>query len=199
MCAAWIEIPAKSMEAPTEKKDARNLYIEADEDHASLQFHKKKGDIKRFKGHADNNQIVKLVYVHEGYKDSDTKRRELKNVVYFGGLYRNKDNEKLWNEVKKYIAGQYVTEGIEKIYFHSDGGAWMKKGLETLGAEFVLDGFHIQKYIRRIARLTGDTEETREENRKKIQGWISKGRRKELEEWVLQKKNRHNGKRAEKT
>ena len=75
----------------------------------------------------------------------------------------------------------------------------MKKGLETLGAEFVLDGFHIQKYIRRIARLTGDTEETREENRKKIQGWISKGRRKELEEWVLQKKNRHNGKRAEKT
>lgn len=76
------------------KKDTRNLYIEADEDHASLQFHKKKGDIKRFKGHADNNQIVKLVYVHEGYKDSDTKRRELKNVVYFGGLYRNKDNEK---------------------------------------------------------------------------------------------------------
>ncbi len=45
----------------------------------------------------------------------------------------------------------------------------MKKGLETLGAEFVLDGFHIQKYIRRTARLTGDTEETREENRKKIQ------------------------------
>lgn len=48
----------------------------------------------------------------------------------------------------------------------------MKKGLETLGAEFVLDGFHIQKYIRRIARLTGDTEETREENRKKYRdGW----------------------------
>ena len=100
-----MEIPAKSMEAPAEKKDARNLYIEADEDHASLQFHKKKGDIKRFKGHVDNNQIVKLVYVHEGYKDSDTERRELKNVVYFGGLYRNKDNEKLWNEVKKYITG----------------------------------------------------------------------------------------------
>lgn len=62
----------------------------------------------------------------------------------------------------------------------------MKKGLETLRAEFVLDGFHIQKYIRRIARLSGGTEEEVEENRKKIQGWIEKGSRKELEGWVIQ-------------
>ena len=178
-----MEIPSKNMEEPVEKKNARNLYVEADEDHASLQFHKKKGDIKRFKGHADNNQIVKLVYVHEGYKDSGIKRKELKNVVYFGGLYCSKDNEKLWNEVKEYIGKQY---GTEKIYFQSDGGAWMKKGIEILGADFVLDGFHIQKYIRRIARLAGGTEETREENRKKIQGWIKKGSRKELEEWGVQ-------------
>ena len=179
-----MEIPAKSKEAPVEKKDARNLYIEADEDHASLQFHKKKGDIKRFKGHADNNQIVKLVYVHEGYTDGSIKRKKLNNVVYFGGLYCGKDNEKLWNEVKKYIEGQYATERIEKIYFQSDGGAWMKKGLETLGAEFVLDGFHIQKYIRRMAHLAGDTEETIKENREKIQEWIERGRRKELEGWA---------------
>ena len=124
----------------------------------------------------------------KSWKESHTKRRELKNVVYFCGLYHSKDNEKLWNKVKKYIAGQYVTEGIEKIYFQSYGGLWMKKGLETLGAEFVLDGFHIQKDIRRTARLTGDTEETREENRKKIQEWTSKGKCKELERWVLQKK-----------
>ena len=178
-----MEIPSKNMEEPVGKKNARNLYVEADEDHASLQFHKKKGDIKRFKGHADNNQIVKLVYVHEGYKDSGIKRKELKNVVYFGGLYCSKDNGKLWNEVKEYIGKQY---GTEKIYFQSDGGAWMKKGIEILGADFVLDGFHIQKYIRRIARLAGGTEETREENRKKIQGWIKKGSRKELEEWGVQ-------------
>lgn len=181
-----MEIPSKNMEEPVEKKNARDLYVEADEDHVSLQFHKKKGDIKRFKGHADNNQIVKLVYVHEGYKDSGMKRKELKNVVYFGGLYCSKDNEKLWNEVKKYIEGQYATERIEKIYFQSDGGAWMKKGIEILGADFVLDGFHIQKYIRRMARLSGGTEEEVEENRKKIQGWIEKGNRKGLEGWVIQ-------------
>lgn len=39
----------------------------------------------------------------------------------------------------------------------------MKKDLETLDAEFVLDGFYIQKYIRRIARLAGDTEEAKKE------------------------------------
>ena len=77
------------------------------------------------------------MYVHEGYTDRDRKRKRLKNVVYFGGLYRGKDNEKLWNEVKKYIGKQYETE---KICFQSDGGAWMKKGIEILGAEFVLDG-----------------------------------------------------------
>ena len=183
-----LEIPAKSQEEPAVKKKTRILYAEADEDHAVLQFHKKKGDIKRFNGHADNKQIVKLVYVHEGYTDSGMDRKELKNVVYFGGLYRGKDNGKLWNEVKTYIGKQYAAEEMEKIYFQSDGGAWMKKGLETLGAEFVLDGFHIQEYIRRMARLAGDTEETREENRKKIQGWIEKGSRKELEGWAVQVK-----------
>ena len=181
-----LEIPAKSQEEPGRKRKARELYVEADEDHAALQFHEKKGDIKRFKGHADNNQIVKLVYVHEGYTDSGINRKGLKNVVYFGGFYRGKDNGKLWNEVKTYIGKQYAAEEMEKIYFQSDGGAWMKKGIETLGADFVLDGFHVQKYIRRIARLAGETEEEMKENRKKIQGWIEKGRRKELEQWVVQ-------------
>ena len=164
------------------------MYVEADEDHTSLQFHKKKGDIKRFKGHADNNQIVKLVYVHERYTDSGMDRKELKNLVYSGGLYRGEDNIKLWNEVKEYIGKQYILENTRKIYFQSDGGAWMKKGIETLGADFVLDGFHIQKYIRRMARLAGETEEEVEENKKKIQGWIEKGRCKELEGWAVQVK-----------
>ncbi len=48
-----------------------------------------------------------------------------------------------------------------------------------LGAEFVLDEFHIQKYIRRMARLAdGSTEEGREKTEKKLQEWIEKGNRK---------------------
>ena len=37
----------------------------------------------------------------------------------------------------------------------------------NIGEDFVLDGFHIQKQIRRMAGLARDTEETREENGKK--------------------------------
>lgn len=52
--------------------------------------------------------------------------------------------------------------------------AWMKKEVDILGAEFVLDEFHIRKYIRKMARL-GDrvTEEGKEKtagmNRKRKQ------------------------------
>ncbi len=67
--------PSKSQEEPAVKRKTRVLYAEADEDHAALQFHKKKGDIKRFKGHADNTQIVKLVYIHEGYTDVGKRRK----------------------------------------------------------------------------------------------------------------------------
>ncbi len=121
--------------------------------------------------------------MHEGYADSgeDKKRKELKNVVYFGGLYRGKDNEKLWKEVKEYIEKQYEAEAVEKIYFQSDGGGWMKKGIEALGAEFVLDEFHIQKHIRKMARLAdGSAEESREEAETKLQEWIEKGKMKNI-------------------
>lgn len=63
----------------------------------------------------------------------------------------------------------------------------MKKGIYVLGAEFVLDEFHIQKYIRRMARLAdGSAEESREETETKLQEWIEKGNRKKLEEWTAQ-------------
>ncbi len=63
----------------------------------------------------------------------------------------------------------------------------MIKGIEMLGAEFVLDEFHIRKYIRRMVRLAdGSTEECREETEKKLQVWIENGNSKKLEEWAAQ-------------
>jgi len=181
-----VETPPKGEEETFTKRKVRYLYVEADEDHIALQYKEEKGDIKRYKGHADNGQIVKLVYVHEGYVDSkeETKRKELKHVVYFGGLYQGKENGKLWEKVKEYIEKQYETEAIETIYFQSDGGGWMKKGIEVLGAEFVLDEFHIQKYIKKMARLGGGrTDEEREEAEKQLREWVEKGNKKKLEEW----------------
>lgn len=35
------------------------LYVETDKDHIALRYKEKEGDIKRFKGHANNGQILK--------------------------------------------------------------------------------------------------------------------------------------------
>lgn len=177
-----IQVPSYKKEEGQEKRRVKYLYVEADEDHIALQFHKKKGDIKRWKGHGDNGQIIKLVYVHEGYEESETKRKRLKEVVYFGGLYRGKENEKLWREVKDYIEGRYDREAIERIYFQSDGGSWMKKGIEMLGGSYVVDEFHMKKYVKRMIRITG--EEGQEEE---VMKYLERGEKKKLKEWAEEK------------
>lgn len=177
-----IHVPSYKKEEGLEKRRVKYLYVEADEDHIALQFHEKKGDVKRGKGHGDNGQIIKLVYVHEGYKDPDAKRKELKEVMYFGGLYSGKENEKLWREVKDYIEGRYETEAIERIYFQSDGGSWMKKGIEMLGAVYVVDEFHMKKYVKRMLRITGG-----EEQEEEVMKYLEMGERKKLKEWAREK------------
>ena len=177
-----IHAPSYKKEDSGEKRRVKYLYVEADEDHIALQFHKKKGDIKRWKGHRDNGQIVKLVYVHEGYEETERKRKQLKEVVYFGGLYSGKENEKLWREVKEYIEGRYDREAIERIYFQSDGGSWMKKGIEMLGGSYVVEEFHMKKYVKRMIRVTG--EEGQEEE---VLKYLERGERKKLKEWAEEK------------
>lgn len=176
-----LNFPSKKEERE-EKRRVKRLYVEADEDHIALQFHKKKGDIKRWKGHGDNGQIIKLVYVHEGYEEGDRKRRKLKEVVYFGGLYSGKENDKLWKEVKEYIETRYDMEELETIYFQSDGGGWMKKGLEVLGGTFVLDEFHMKKYIKKLVLAAGEKEKEGE-----VLKYVERGERKKLEEWIKEK------------
>ena len=177
-----IHAPSYKKEDSGVKRRVKYLYVEADEDHIALQFHKKKGDIKRWKGHGDNGQIVKLVYVHEGYEETERKRKQLKEVVYFGGLYSGKENEKLWRGVKEYIEGRYDREAIERIYFQSDGGSWMKKGIEMLGGSYVVDEFHMKKYVKRMIRVTG--EEGQEEE---VLKYLERGERKKLKEWAEEK------------
>ena len=70
-----MEVPPQGREEASEKRKVKYLYVEADEDHISLQYKEKKGDVKRYKGYADNGQIIKLVYVHEGYVESGEKTK----------------------------------------------------------------------------------------------------------------------------
>lgn len=154
-----LEIPT-IIPAVKNKKKQRILYINADEDHVSLQFYKKKGDIRKNGASIKRNTIMpKLIYVFEGIEKEgpNSKRNRLVEKHYFGGVY--KDNELLWEEVRAYIEAKYEEESLEKIYIMGDGASWIKKGLEVLGEKsiFVLDQFHLKQYIIRATGHLGDS------------------------------------------
>lgn len=70
-----LEFP-RNEEKPEKKKEVDYLYIEADEDHASLQFREKRGDLKENENHQKNNCLItKLVYVHEGIEKEAPKSK----------------------------------------------------------------------------------------------------------------------------
>lgn len=138
---------------PEKKKQARILYINADEDHVAAQFWNKKGDLRKEENGRENNTIIpKLIYVYEdiipenGMKKS--KRNKLVNVHYFGGLYEGKENAMLWKEVAEYIDRYYDSEYLEKVYLCGDGANWIKAGCDWIDKSiFVLDRYHRNKYI----------------------------------------------------
>lgn len=159
-----IEIPKKLQEINKEKKKVKILYIDADEDHVSLQFNHEKGDIKPDnQGRKHNIIMPRLIYLHEGI-EKEGNRNRLINKHYFGGVYSN--SSELWEEVMQYIDAHYEEEVIEKIYISGDGAPWIKTGVEVLGAKsrFILDKYHLNKYIvKATSHLYDTTEDIRQE------------------------------------
>lgn len=115
-----------------EKAKVKTIYVEADEDHVALQD--------------GRNVMPYLVYVHEGYVDSESKRKELKNVRYFSGMYKQSDD--LWIEVADYLEDNYDISYIETVYLSGDGASWIKQGKYWLPkVKPVLDKYHLNKYV----------------------------------------------------
>ncbi len=133
-----------------EQRKCKYLYIEADEDHISRQ---KAG--KEVRGDCI---IGKLVYVFEGKEETAGGRRELVNAAYFGGDYPGQEaNTELWEEVWTYIRTHYDQSVLKRVYLCSDGGGWIKTGLEVIDKSVaVADRFHLMKYINRLSNLTLD-------------------------------------------
>lgn len=142
-------------EQPEEKKQVRTLYIDADEDHVALQYLEKKGDTKSGQKHT---YMPKLVYVYEGIH-AEGDRHELLGVRYFGGGYEGTEGtQQLWKEVWEYIGGTYDEEVLECIYVNGDGAEWIKTGAKMhAGAKFVLDRYHMHKYIIAATSHLGDS------------------------------------------
>lgn len=150
-----------------EKKKVKVLYIDADEDHVSLQFNNKKGDLKvDGYGRKHNTIMPKLIYVYEGNQKEglDNKRNKLINKHYFGGVYPNSGD--IWEEVVNYIEAHYDSDVLEKVYISGDGAAWIKTGIEMIGLKcrFILDKYHLNKYIlQATSHLFDSTEDVREQ------------------------------------
>lgn len=165
---------------PREKKAVAYLYIDADEDHVALQYLEKKGDIKKGK----NNTIMpKDVYVYEGVEVVGGKNR-LIAVTHFGGVRDGEENKELWKEVADYIEASYDTDALQKVFLSGDGAAWIKAGVhEVPKAKFILDRYHMQRYI---VAATAHLQDSVEDARSEIYRAIHK-RRKWMAEGVFDK------------
>ena len=165
------------VERPEEKRQVKTLYIDADEDHVALQYVEKRGDTK---GALRHTFMPKLVYVYEGIRAEDD-RHELLGVKYFGGGYEGTlGTERLWKEVCDYIAGTYDEEVLERIYVNGDGAEWIRTGAKVHAkAKFVLDRYHMHKYILAATSHLGDSAQ---DARSEIWHAINGKRKKDAEE-----------------
>lgn len=129
-----------------EKKKVKHLYIDADEDHVSLQYLERKGDIKKPR---QNTVMPYIVYVYDGIDIEEDGRSKLMNIKYFGGVYEGSEGVKeLWDEVYAYISSAYDVDEIEQIYINGDGAPWIKAGAKYIAkAKFVLDKYHMYEYM----------------------------------------------------
>ena len=147
------------------KKQVDCLYIDADEDHVSLQYLEKKGDIVKPRS---NTSMPKIAYVYEGIEAIAPKSERMKLVCpkYFGGVYEGtKGVEMFWREIYDYLEATYDLAYVKHIYINGDGAGWIKNGRKWIaGATFVLDSFHLQKYIiAATSHLLDSCEEARSE------------------------------------
>lgn len=177
----------KSEDKQEKKKEVDYLYIEADEDHVSLQFREKKGDLTENENHQKNNCLItKLIYVHEGIgkEAPQSKRHKLVNPYYFCGVSHGEKNNIFWDEVYEYLDSHYDLQKVKKIYLNSDGGAWIKSGMKRIaGITYVLDEFHLEKYL---TKLTSHMKDSREDAANELRTAIRSKNKNDFEEIVEQ-------------
>ena len=153
---------------PKEKKVVDYLYVEADEDHISLQYRDKKGDlIKSPKTRKNNGAITKLIYVHEGIEPDapQSNRHHLVNPHFFSRTAQGCSNEELWDTVYRYMDENYDLKKAKKIFVSSDGGGWIMSGIGRMaGVVHILDQYHLEQHINSlVSHMLDDAAEARAE------------------------------------
>lgn len=162
-----VEFPVKEKE---EKKKFKHLHIVADEDHVAAQFWNHKGDLKiSSTGNKINTIMDKIIVLFEDVvddapEDSKEHRYRLIGKHTFCGVYKGTENNyRLWQEVQDYISANYDLDVLERIYIAGDGAGWIRTGADVLlNGRFVLDKFHMMKYLNQSVCHLGNEEQMKE-------------------------------------
>ena len=116
-----------------EKKVISTIFIQADEDHVSLQ-----------EGGTFMPRIIKVFEENINGKHI--------GVRYFGGEYDGK-NDTLWEEVYTYLTEKYDYYKLDNIYIMGDGANWIKSGLNEIPkSKYIMDKFHLEKAIVKMTK-----------------------------------------------
>lgn len=127
-----------------EVREAKVLHVFLDEDHLSM-----------MKDPTRKHMVLPVGTVAEGRWKECEGRYRLLNPFYC--LSNDLTSASLVETIVGYIAMQYDVSVLEKIYIHGDGAKWIGKTLEEyFSAEYVYDGFHLERDIRRACRRFGD-------------------------------------------
>ncbi len=128
-----------------EKIEAKNIYVQVDEDHIKQRNKKGCTMSKIVTVYTRKRTLTKA----ERIDKVQQVRKELIDKYTFSGLY--KDNQELWEDVAYYIECTYKKEAIETIFIMGDGASYIKAGVEWIEKSvFVLDLFHLEKYINHL-------------------------------------------------
>ena len=122
------------------RETPEELHLFADEDHVHL----KDG----------RNVIVPLVTITEGIDMSNPKRHRLVNPLHIAGY--GMEAEAFNDQVEACVYERYDLDKVKRIYIHGDGA----NRIAALGERFpnashVLDGFHLEKYLKKLGHYNG--------------------------------------------
>ena len=122
------------------KETPGELHLFADEDHVHL----KDG----------RNVIVPLVTITEGIDTSNPKRHKLINPLHIAGY--GMDAEAFDDQVEACVYERYDFDEVKRIYIHGDGASRIVNlGERFPNANHVLDGFHLEKYLKKLGHYSG--------------------------------------------
>ena len=127
-------------EIKREENTPEEIHIFADEDHVHLRP-KKSG-------------MVPLITVTEGIDATNEKRHKTIAPVSFQGYGMN--TECFAEDVTAAIYERYDMEKVNKTVIHADGGSWIRGIGELMpNPVYVMDGFHLKKYMKKLLSLPG--------------------------------------------